>query len=277
MKWSYVYLGWMILMVGQLKCQNIEVGIGYGLAVYDGELSPKDPAAYIDFISPNYSLECKVHLFRWFGIKSSFQHTVIIADGIGASLSRPMQLKTPIYELALLGSFTPARWYPFKGSYFSIAPYFESGAVFFHFQPLGKYKGGWADLRTLGTEGQGANSRKKYDQVAYAFPINLGLRIQLSKRVAVSALFESRYTFTDYIDDISYSYVDYELVKRVNGPIAAHFSSITFHNDPAGIPERFQRGGKAMDYYFTGHINLNIRLGKIHYLNDPLFSYPMCY
>jgi hypothetical protein len=76
--------------------------------------------------------------------------------------------------------------------------------------------GQWVDLRPLGTEGQyatlestDANSGiKPYSKVQFAIPIGLGARFRLNDVMDLWAEVGFRYTFTDYLDDVSRNYVD---------------------------------------------------------------------
>lgn len=76
--------------------------------------------------------------------------------------------------------------------------------------------GQWVDLRPLGTEGQfstlqstDANSGiKPYNLTQFAVPFGLGARLKLNEVMDLWADIGFRYTFTDYLDDVSSNYVD---------------------------------------------------------------------
>jgi hypothetical protein len=76
--------------------------------------------------------------------------------------------------------------------------------------------GEWVDLRPLGTEGQYATLAatdanagiEPYKTLQLAIPFGLGIRLRLTEVLDASFDIGFRYTFTDYLDDVSRSYVD---------------------------------------------------------------------
>jgi len=76
--------------------------------------------------------------------------------------------------------------------------------------------GKWVDLQPLGTEGQyadllstDANSGiKKYHKFQPAIPFGIGARLRINEVIDLAAEIGFRYTFTDYLDDVSKNYVD---------------------------------------------------------------------
>jgi len=89
--------------------------------------------------------------------------------------------------------------------------------------------GQWVDLRPLGTEGQystlqdtDANSGiKPYSKFQMAIPIGVGARFKLNEVMDLWAEIGFRYTFTDYLDDVSKNYVD---LGVLNTPLAQAMS-----------------------------------------------------
>lgn len=76
--------------------------------------------------------------------------------------------------------------------------------------------GNWVKLRPLGTEGQYATLEatdanagiKPYSLIQAAIPFGLGARLRLTETLDLWADIGFRYTFTDYLDDVSRNYVD---------------------------------------------------------------------
>jgi hypothetical protein len=93
-------------------------------------------------------------------------------------------------------------------------PYAYGGLAVFHHNPQAKIPqtdlfgqpfenaGQWTDLRPLKTEG------KSYSLFQIAIPIGIGARFRLNDVMDFAAEFGVRYTFTDYLDDVSGYYVD---------------------------------------------------------------------
>jgi hypothetical protein len=101
--------------------------------------------------------------------------------------------------------------------------------------------GQWVDLRPLGTEGQhstlestDANSGiKTYSKFQVAIPIGMGARIRLNDVMDLWAEVGFRYTFTDYLDDVSKNYVD---LGVLNGPLAKAMSYRSNELPPDKLP-----------------------------------------
>ena len=74
----------------------------------------------------------------------------------------------------------------------------------------------WVKLQPLGTEGQGRSGyRKPYSKFQLVIPAGLGIRYRVNKRVDVAFEWSFRYTFTDYLDDVS---GDYAAPEALGGP-----------------------------------------------------------
>ncbi|MBO7132603.1 MAG: hypothetical protein J6W06_00390 [Bacteroidales bacterium] len=83
--------------------------------------------------------------------------------------------------------------------------------------------GKWFSLQTLGTEGQDyVSTRHKYSRIQMSIPFGVGLNCMLTKSLGIGFDFGFRYTLTDYIDDVSSSYVSPDIFED---PIARYFSN----------------------------------------------------
>ncbi len=106
--------------------------------------------------------------------------------------------------------------------------YIASGFNGFWFNPMARFPvsaggdGKLHALQPLGTEGQGMiGSREKYSRVNYNIPIALGVIVKLNHAWNIECELGYRRTFTDYIDDVSTTYVDPSLFAP--GSPAAYF------------------------------------------------------
>jgi hypothetical protein len=81
--------------------------------------------------------------------------------------------------------------------------------------------GKWVKLQPLGTEGQYSTldaadvnyGIKPYKTIQVAIPFGIGARFRLNQVMDFWADFGFRYTFTDYLDDVSQNYVDLGVLK----------------------------------------------------------------
>ncbi len=89
--------------------------------------------------------------------------------------------------------------------------------------------GQWVDLQPLGTEGQHSTLAptdanygiKPYSLLQVAIPFGVGARFRLNEVIDLWADIGFRYTFTDYLDDVSRNYVD---LYKLKSPLAEAMS-----------------------------------------------------
>lgn len=177
--------------------------------------------------------------------------------------NRNLNFKSLIQELSLAGEYNllnpqDSRLYPyvFAGiGVFKFSPY--------TFDSLNRK----VYLQRLGTEGQGLPEypdRKKYNMVQLNIPVGGGVKLVLTDKILFSIEYGLRPLFTDYLDDVSSTYVDQQRLTAVNGRLAA---DLAFRGDeikeaPGSYPvEGAVRGGQKMkDFYYFGLAKISIGL-----------------
>jgi Domain of unknown function (DUF6089) len=98
---------------------------------------------------------------------------------------------------------------------FKFRPYALIGVGVFRFNPEGQYinpngEAQWVNLKPLRTEGQGMPNhpdRKEYSLTQVNVPYGIGLKYFFNDRFNLSVEIVNRITFTDYIDDVSTTYI----------------------------------------------------------------------
>lgn len=174
--------------------------------------------------------------------------------------ARNLSFFSNITEYSLGFEYTLLNLYQYKAS-----PYLFTGIALFDFNPYTKTdKGNIVFLAELNTEGQGFfNGRKIYKLKQYSIPIGGGFQWAINDNKRLGIVFGFRKTFTDYIDDVSTTYVDEAILALNRGQKAA---DIAYRGDelPNGAP--YPSGGslrgsaKSKDwYYFTG-LTFRIRI-----------------
>lgn len=122
---------------------------------------------------------------------------------------RNLSFNSNVWELALQGDFNFFKYVP--GSYdYRFTPYVTIGASIFSYDPYAYLGGQKYFLRPLGTEGQGSAAypdRKPYSSMAFAIPFGVGVKYSLNERINVGFEVLHRFTNTDYLDDVSTTYV----------------------------------------------------------------------
>jgi hypothetical protein len=108
-------------------------------------------------------------------------------------------------------------------------PYVFLGIAYFHHNPQGLSSSGqWVNLKPLSTEGEGLpGGPKKYSLHQIAIPIGIGFRHKISRQLDIAFEIGWRFTFTDYLDDISTNYYDRDLLNQYKGAQAVAMSDHT--------------------------------------------------
>lgn len=152
------------------------------------------------------------------------------------------------------------------GQRYWYTPYMIVQLAGFYFNPKAMLDDNLYELQPLGTEGQGTSlsNKRNYRRFQPSIPIGLGLKINLSKKVQFSLEYGIRLTFTDYLDDVSGTYVDRIELAAINGEIAATLSDRSLN--PMGNSGRntgMRRGdGVFNDWYAFFGAGLTIKLGQ---------------
>ncbi len=139
--------------------------------------------------------------------------------------------------------------------------YIFGGINFFRMKPEGqRANGDWFELQPLGTEGQGSDltSKKPYKLNQISIPFGIGIKCNLSRRFAFSAEYGLRKTFTDYLDDVSGTYVDPVELAQQNGVLSAEFANKSGDTDISAGQQRGNPGVK--DWYVFSGVMLTYRL-----------------
>ena len=177
---------------------------------------------------------------------------------------RNLSFNTNIYEFAIQGDFNFFKFTPEDPSH-SFTPYVTLGVGVFNYDPYAFYNGTKYFLRPLGTEGQtlGFQGRKPYSTTALCIPFGAGIKYNLTEKVNISFEVAHRFTFTDYIDDVSTTYYDKTALTDAYGTTSALMSDpskgdIPTASSPAADGTRAQRGDRNKDSYMS----LQITVGR---------------
>ena len=155
-----------------------------------------------------------------------------------------------------------------------ISPYGILGIGFLVFNPQAKYNDTWVDLQPLSTEGQGLVKGRPnpYSLIQFVIPVGFGVQWEHNHDWLLSLEINHRFTFTDYLDDVSTDYVDPSVFeKNFNSEKAALAASVarrSAEGDPSNIygyitaPNEQRGDPKNNDAYYTITIRLSFYLKK---------------
>lgn len=104
-------------------------------------------------------------------------------------------------------------------------PFIFAGLAYFRASPQAQLDDTWYDLQPLGTEGQGTSSRggEAYPVDHFAIPFGVGFKWNAG-RLDFQLEWGMRRTNTDYVDDVSTTYLNNAQLAFENGPLAAELA-----------------------------------------------------
>lgn len=274
-------------LVKQSQAQSLEIGAGFGLTTYDGELTPPSLIGRFYILEPGVTVFARYNFNRFFAARVGFVATAVRGDdqksGSSWRETRNLSFNTSIYEFSAIGEWNVFGFYPNKeGRWFSF--YLFGGAAFYTFNPTTSFNGQVVDLQPLGTEGQGLPQypdRELYSLRQFAVPFGGGLKWAVTDRLTLSGEIGWRRTFTDYLDDVSTTYVPYDILLEARGPLSANISRRSWQvlgiapqdyvPSPSAVGTR--RGSPTTpDWYIIGFVKVSYHL----YMDDIIPSDVKC-
>lgn len=145
--------------------------------------------------------------------------------------------------------------------------YVLTGVNLFYFNPQTQYNGEWVDLQPLATEGQNLEGGSgKYSRVSVSIPIGMGYKHKLDRHWIVGFEIGYRYTYTDFLDDISGNYPNLEELRDKNGIAAVNLSdpSSSVSIDQSRSAKNDMRGDPHLnDWYAFAGVTLSYRFVTI--------------
>jgi hypothetical protein len=298
---------------GKQKSYNA-IGFSINALNYYGDLSPssKKISTDIAYTRPGFGLSYMKRIGPRYTVMGQFLFGTI--SGSDAESADPNDLTNGIYrvkrnlsfrnQIKELSAVMIVDFFENNSTYMSRVkwtPYVYLGVAGFLHNPqaiapatdlTGKplpQAGQWVDLRPLGTEGQNANLKSTdanygltpYSPFQFAIPMGIGARFRLNEVLDLSADIGFRYTFTDYLDDVSKNYVDLTLLDPLAQAMSYRTNEIYGGNPPNPVPSgipgvnveagygheyptNYRGGSKAKDIYMVTSI-------KISYIISPTY------
>lgn len=133
---------------------------------------------------------------------------------------------------------------------YRFTPYFIGGMALFHFNPKTEFNGKIYELQPLNTEGQNLikyPNKNSYALTTLALPVGCGLRFALSQHFRLDFEMNYRFTFTDYLDDVSGTYADNATIKSNYGEISAALADRRVEKGQKALEEGAGRGNPNFD------------------------------
>jgi len=245
-----------------LQAQRVHIGVAGGLANYNGDLLDKFYPKKITngFIGITVHYELQDQLL----IRAAYNFARVNGSDTYSDKSnlqlRNLQFESAISEFSIVGEYYMFNLYEKRFS-----PYGFIGLGLFHFDPYAyDSTNRKVFLKPLSTEGQGIYpDKKEYSLLQPAIPIGGGVKFAVTENLRIGFEIGLRKLFTDYLDDVSTSYPDFNDLLAAKGQTAVDFSyrSDEVQGGNPNFPTKDTQRGSAANkdiYYFTG-INISFR------------------
>lgn len=242
-----------------------EYGFSLGGSQYFGDLNDR-----YGFKTPNAAVGVftRIHMNPYIAVKIGAAVTRLSYNDKLSSTAfnkkRNLNFTSNIAEAAIFTEFNffrfmtgddKSRW----------TPYLVGGAGIFYYDPTTTLGGRTYHLRDLGTEGQFAGyGDRGYGNFSFMFPVGAGFKYWLKPGVNFSCEVSNRLTLTDYIDDVSATYVGKENFETVTGNQTAAYSlqdrSTELGGEALGRAGKQRGNSSSKDQYLMVTFSLSFQL-----------------
>ena len=227
--------------------------LGLGVANFLGDLGGANQIGThfvkdleISMTRPSAALGMRYKFNKRLAVKGGFYYQLVSGyDKLTKEpfrMNRNLAFRSSLYEISVQAEFYFTReqsghLYKIKNAKgmksYDFQAYIFVGFGGLYFNPKANYNGRWVALQPLGTEGQGLpGGPKKYKRITACIPYGLGVKEALNKDWSVGMEVGMRYTFSDYIDDVSTNYYDNAAIGTAHGQMAADLADPSLHKMP---------------------------------------------
>lgn len=259
MKFCLIFL---LLVTNFCKGQEWQAELMVGAAGYSGDLTQQRVS--IKQLRPAVNFNLKYNSGDYINLRGGIGYGEVFADdknNTRADLkSRNLNFKSFILEANVIAEINL-----FDPEVYTSYPYLLGGFGVFHFNPFTRDNNNVKTyLQPLSTEGQGLKEypdRKKYALTQICFPVGLGWKWYINQKWDISYEFGYRILVTDYLDDVSKTYVNPNVLATEKGPKSAE---LAYRGTAPFQYEGEVRGNAAInDIYFFSGIKISTKLGHI--------------
>ena len=250
--------------------QQGEVGISAGAAHYFGDINTR---AALNRPKPALGIFFRKQFGNYVGLRIAAHYAQVGYSDVYSKndyqKTRNLSFNSNIWELAVQGDFNFFKFLPGDPDY-SFTPYVTLGAGVFSYDPYAYLGGKKEFLRPLGTEGQtiGYKGRKQYSTMAFCFPLGAGVKYNISEKINLSFEIAQRFTNTDYLDDVSSTYIGanrFAVLPNGQSSTAGLLQDRSYELDPNNVlgVEGRQRGfSKQKDQYIIAEIGITFNISS---------------
>jgi Domain of unknown function (DUF6089) len=263
-----VLLLFTILILSSAYSQKVAIGLFGGVSNYMGDLTE---TVFLNETHPSVGAFVKYNANPFVTFRFGITNAPLSGNDQNfqnidaAKVTRNLSFKSNLLEAALIVELN-LFGYDVEDRRFS--PYLFGGVAGFYHNPKALYQGEWIRLQPLGTEGQGTTiftDRKPYSLYQLSIPMGIGFKIGMGSGITLAIEGGARKTFTDYIDDVSKTYVDANVLILENGEMAYNLSNRTGEVNngvPLDLGNNDLRGDSStQDWYMMAGLTISYTLG----------------
>ena len=228
-----------------------EIGYQIGTSFYLGDLNPTSPLSGRRHVTQGGYY--RHHFNSRVGVRLQLLQGVVEAwdeDSQNAwAQNRNLHFRNKIVEFSISGEINYID-HVMGDPGDRLTGYLTAGLAYFSHDPEAKDNyGNWHPLQPLGTEGQGWTiNHNPYKLSGLAIPVGMGFKINLGPAIAFQMEWGLRKTWTDYIDDVSTSYVNPVEIRQERGDLAFEMADrILALPDGVSSSDGLQRGDPGRD------------------------------
>lgn len=261
-----VIIGMLVNFLGQ--SQSLDLGVGIGGVLYNGDLNTAQFGKNLSNANVAIQVNASYTLTDYVSLRGGVLYGTLSGTDSKATREwqreRNLNFTSSLLETSFIGEVHILKNNNLKKSIFS--PFIALGISGFYFNPQTILDGQTYDLQPLGTEGQGLPGyNDKYKRISGSILFGGGVKLRLTNSVTIVGDLLFRRTLTDYIDDVSGTYVSYPELAAGNGEIAARLGNRQGEylglSEPVILPTGSPRGGGSVnDYYITTMVTFYIKL-----------------
>lgn len=274
---------------------TLDFGVMGGLNHYSGDLT-QGKFMESRTLRPNFGLITRYTPKELLTFRLSANYGNLVGDDrwyetAGDTGNRNLHFRSQLWDLTAAFELNLNRVDMRKPT--AVIPYLFGGISIFRYNPQAQFQfdslspiaelfgddymnlrdrdGEWVDLQPLSTEGQEIteyNERQRYALTQVAIPMGLGVKFKLSHNWVIALEYGLRYTFTDYLDDVSLSYAQPERLRSERGILSAAMSYKGAEEVTPEFEERFRGSSNSRDLYGIFGIQITYRIYNLR---------PSCY
>lgn len=248
--------------------RNSDLGLDCGFMTYIGDLNNQSVFGTPHFA---YGVNYRYRFDERWALGVTAAKGAMSGGNPDCNPTRNLNFTSPVYEANVRAEFNFRKFDAVSPAY-NWTTFIFVGLGGLYFNPMTQYTDpvdgtvSWVELQPLGTEGQMIRAiadRHKYSRFQMTMPFGLGAKFRLSEIVVVTAEYGFRKTWTDYLDDVSTTYVDRSLFPTTEeGQLAAELADRTsevipgYENAPGD-----KRGDDSLDDWYTyAKVSLSVNM-----------------